>query len=471
MDIVDGTSSDLYGNAVPDECETDCNDNDISDYTEIQADMSKDVDRSAALDECQDCDNDGTTDHAALNGAHNLWIASGLPAAPLREFFATTGVLVQTATGAVVSEGQDVVIAPDGQILVSSAGTNRIQAYDRSATFLEDFVPPGTLGMNFPTGMLVLPDGRLLVASRDTDNVLAFDALTGAPLEEFVSAGSGGLFKPYGLTVGPNGNLYVTSETNEIIEYNGLDGSFVRVFVSASANGGLSQPRDLLFKRDGQLLVTSFETHQVLEYNGQSGEPIGSWAVLGFAVPGMTPVNPWGIEIGPNGNVFVSRALSDPLSASGPDGEPLHLSNAQVFEYDVCNGNFVRVHIGGGDLSLTFPTGFAFMPGWDEDCNFNQLPDTCDISSGASPDENGNGIPDECELDGNGIPDECEKCGDCPTDVDDNGSTDAFDLANLLGAWGPCAAGDPCECLDADGNGSIDAFDLATLLGAWGPCS
>ncbi len=61
-------------------------------------------------------------------------------------------------------------------------------------------------------------------------------------------------------------------------------------------------------------------------------------------------------------------------------------------------------------------------------------------------------------------------CGDCPTDVDGNGLTEAFDLANLLGAWGPCAPGAPCECLDSDGDGSINAFDLAVLLGAWGPC-
>ena len=61
-------------------------------------------------------------------------------------------------------------------------------------------------------------------------------------------------------------------------------------------------------------------------------------------------------------------------------------------------------------------------------------------------------------------------CGDCPTDVDGDGDTNAFDLANLLGAWGPCKPGDPCECLDADSDGSINAFDLAVLLGAWGPC-
>ncbi|MCH8970258.1 MAG: hypothetical protein IIA66_14205, partial [Planctomycetes bacterium] len=61
-------------------------------------------------------------------------------------------------------------------------------------------------------------------------------------------------------------------------------------------------------------------------------------------------------------------------------------------------------------------------------------------------------------------------CGDCPTDVDGSGDTGAFDLAVLLGSWGPCAPGDACECLDSDGNGIIGAADLAQLLGSWGPC-
>ncbi len=59
-------------------------------------------------------------------------------------------------------------------------------------------------------------------------------------------------------------------------------------------------------------------------------------------------------------------------------------------------------------------------------------------------------------------------CGDCPTDVDGDGDTNAFDLANLLGAWGPVTPSS--ACLDADGNGFIEAFDLAVLLGAWGLC-
>ncbi len=72
------------------------------------------------------------------------------------------------------------------------------------------------------------------------------------------------------------------------------------------------------------------------------------------------------------------------------------------------------------------------------------------------------------ELD---VPIQCgATCGSCPTDTDGDGDTDAADLAVLLGSWGPCGPGEPCECLDNDTSGSIGAFDLAVLLGNWGPC-
>ncbi len=61
-----------------------------------------------------------------------------------------------------------------------------------------------------------------------------------------------------------------------------------------------------------------------------------------------------------------------------------------------------------------------------------------------------------------------DACGDCPTDVDGSGATGAFDLAFLLGNWGPVTP--DSACLDADGDGIIGPFDLATLLGGWGPC-
>ncbi len=65
---------------------------------------------------------------------------------------------------------------------------------------------------------------------------------------------------------------------------------------------------------------------------------------------------------------------------------------------------------------------------------------------------------------------EGDPCGDCPTDMDGDGDTGPFDLAFLLGFWGPCEPGEECACLDADDDGLLGPADLAVLLGAWGLC-
>ena len=52
-------------------------------------------------------------------------------------------------------------------------------------------------------------------------------------------------------------------------------------------------------------------------------------------------------------------------------------------------------------------------------------------------------------------------------DLDDDGDVDAFDLALLLGSWGPCADCGDCPA-DLDGNCTVGAADLAILLGNWG---
>ena len=66
-------------------------------------------------------------------------------------------------------------------------------------------------------------------------------------------------------------------------------------------------------------------------------------------------------------------------------------------------------------------------------------------------DNNGNGIPDECE---------------CPADFDGSSDVNAADLAELLSSWGPCVG---CPA-DFDGDDVVDSADLAELLAAWGPC-
>ena len=59
--------------------------------------------------------------------------------------------------------------------------------------------------------------------------------------------------------------------------------------------------------------------------------------------------------------------------------------------------------------------------------------------------------------------------GNCPWDLDANGSVGVKDLLILLGEWGPCPKQGDCPA-DFDASGNVGVKDLLVLLGAWGPC-
>ena len=124
------------------------------------------------------------------------------------------------------------------------------------------------------------------------------------------------------------------------------------------------------------------------------------------------------------------------------------------------------------DLATDLPQniwGVALTIGGD--CNFNEIPDQCDIASGVSRDCNGNTSPDECDL-ANGtsrdcqsddVPDECQlPANDCntnsvPDECDIHGGSSADLDSN----------GFPDECatssIDCNANGLPDDLDLSRL--------
>lgn len=55
----------------------------------------------------------------------------------------------------------------------------------------------------------------------------------------------------------------------------------------------------------------------------------------------------------------------------------------------------------------------------------------------------------------------------CPEDFNGDATVGPFDLAFVLGNWGPCNGSCPA---DLDDDGSVGSFDLALLLDAWGQC-
>jgi hypothetical protein len=106
-----------------------------------------------------------------------------------------------------------------------------------------------------------------------------------------------------------------------------------------------------------------------------------------------------------------------------------------------------------GDVDEVDLEGFlSVYDGPFEDCNGNGISDLADIINGVLPDENGDGIVDECTI-------------ACPADFDQTGAVDFNDLLVALAAFDATDAG------DTDGDGDTDFSDLLNVLAAFGPCS
>ena len=93
--------------------------------------------------------------------------------------------------------------------------------------------------------------------------------------------GSGGLIGPRGVAFGPDGSLFVASfNTNQVLHYDGSTGAFLGTFVAAGDHG-LNLPRDLVFGPDGNLYVGSFGSGDVFRYNGSTGAFVDDFIPVG----------------------------------------------------------------------------------------------------------------------------------------------------------------------------------------------
>jgi hypothetical protein len=88
------------------------------------------------------------------------------------------------------------------------------------------------------------------------------------------------------------------------------------------------------------------------------------------------------------------------------------------------------------------------------DCDNDGTSDACQIANGAA-DSNHNGIPDTCE---------------CLGDLYVDGFVNGADLGALLAYWGPVTGTPASQAADIDRDGVVNGSDLGILLAGWGAC-
>jgi hypothetical protein len=154
------------------------------------------------------------------------------------------------------------------------------------------FVPSGSAGLDQPDGLAFGPDGNLYVSSSGSNTILRYSGSSGAPAAPMsIFAGPGGLQQPGDLAFGPTGNLYVLNlGSANLVAFEGPNppanapaaGTLLGTFV-ATGSGGLTSPAGFVFGPDGNVYVADSSTGSVLRYSGASGAFLNTFVAAGSA--------------------------------------------------------------------------------------------------------------------------------------------------------------------------------------------
>jgi len=251
------------------------------------------------------------TEDQSESAAGELWLAPGLTFGPNGNLFVATG-----NAGSSAGNRGEAVLQYDGV----------------SGRFVGVFVAAGSGGLLLPMGLVFGPNGNLFVVDQPPGGglsaVFEYDGFTGDLVQVFVSRGSCGLTNGSHLTFGPNGNLLVTGEPNGLIEFDGQTGACIGILGETDQPAGDLTVNLRFSPHNGNLLVAKENGERIVEHDGSTGMVIGGFdgyvssgsGGLDFGFPSQ-----WGMDFGPNGNLFV-------VSANG----------ARILEFDGLSGAFVQ---------------------------------------------------------------------------------------------------------------------------------
>jgi sugar lactone lactonase YvrE len=301
----------------------------------------------------------------------------------------------------VISISMMAAFSSRGELFVSSHDTSRVIRYHETTGALIDvFIENHDARLQFPHGLAFGRDGNLYVASAGNDTVVRYNGQTGQYIDNFIPAGSGGLDYPVAL-VFRNQYLYVSSQLNDrVLRYNAITGAYVDTFVPASTE--LDGPSDMTFGRDGNLYVVGRFNARVVRYNGQTGafdrafitsqlaQPFGLRFITGVMVPtaeaedsllvvsgNENTVQRFGDFTGAHKGTFASNNLNFPIGIEiGPDGNVYVASygNDRVVRFNGVNGQYIDDFIPAGSGGPERPELHDLPPASSAHANRNQRP-------------------------------------------------------------------------------------------------
>jgi VCBS repeat-containing protein len=220
-------------------------------------------------------------------------------------------------------------------------GTDSILRYDgASGTYLDEFVAPGSGGLEKPNDLVFDANGDLLVLSAPNDKVIRYSGSDGS-FDTVLIDGTGGLDRPKNATYLENSDelLISSARSNEILKYDASTGDFLGTFVSA-ADGGLDNPKWQLLTESGDLLVISQLGDQILKYSAT-----GDFQEVLYSVPAS------------QASTTILMAMTWGTDGSLLVAEDNDLHAGRVIRLDADSGAFLSEYVRIGSGGLDSPRG------------------------------------------------------------------------------------------------------------------
>lgn len=216
-------------------------------------------------------------------------------------------------------------MAPDGSVYVSDTLNNRIQKLNASGAFESSFGGSGdaATGLDHPTGLAVDTQGRVLVADSFHRQVQVFSP-QGTLIASWTrsSAADGRFLLPAELALSTAGELYVLDSDLGRVEVLDANGTPLRGWNLPAPSSEAFEPTGMAIDAAGVVYVVDEHAARVLRYDSK-GALLGTWSTV-VAEHGDSSV-PSGIEVGPDGLVYVSDTLNECVHKFSPEG--VHLAD------------------------------------------------------------------------------------------------------------------------------------------------
>ena len=209
---------------------------------------------------------------------------------------------------------------------VSVDGKGHVYVFHRGENPIMEFAPDGRLVRSWGAGMFIRahairvdPEGNIWTVDNDTHQVLKMDP-NGRVRMVLGRRGQSGetdeLFnRPTDVAFGPNGEIYVTDGygNSRVVKFS-KQGRYITAWGKpGKGEGEFDLPHAVAVDQQGRVYVGDRENYRVQIFDAD-GNFLTQWKHVG---------SPWGLEMGPDGTLFMADGHNDRILKVSLDGKVL----------------------------------------------------------------------------------------------------------------------------------------------------